>query len=384
LSSKTIAIVGSTGSIGTQALEVVRQNAQRFSVALLSAQQNVDLLAAQALEFNPKQVIIGDERKLSELKARLSGTTIQVSAGAAALVEAVTLPEIDLVLTALVGFAGLEPTLAAITAGKDIALANKETLVVAGDLVTRLAKQHGVQILPVDSEHSAIFQCLVGEQQLIEKLILTASGGPFRGKDASFLASVTPEQALKHPNWVMGAKITIDSASLMNKGLEVIEAKWLFDVTPEQIEVVVHPQSIVHSLVQFTDGSIKAQLGLPDMKLPIQYALGYPERIANTFKRFNFADYPTLNFEQADTNTFRNLGLAYDAIARGGNVPCILNAANEVVVAAFLAKRIGFLEMSDVLATCMDKIAYISSPTLHDYLQTDTEARQLAERLVTN
>ena len=384
MTSKTIAIVGSTGSIGTQALEVVRQNAQRFSVALLSAQQNVELLVAQALEFNPKQVIIGDERKLSELKARLSGTSIQVSAGAAALVEGVTLPEIDLVLTALVGFAGLEPTLAAITAGKDIALANKETLVVAGDLVTRLAKQHGVQILPVDSEHSAIFQCLVGEQQPIEKLILTASGGPFRGKDASFLASVTPEQALKHPNWVMGAKITIDSASLMNKGLEVIEAKWLFDVAPEQIEVVVHPQSIVHSLVQFTDGSIKAQLGLPDMKLPIQYALGYPERIANTFKRFNFADYPTLNFEQADTNTFRNLGLAYDAIARGGNVPCILNAANEVVVAAFLAKRIGFLEMSDVLATCMDKIAYIPSPTLHDYLQTDTEARQLAERLVTN
>ena len=384
MTSKTIAIIGSTGSIGTQALEVVRQNAQRFSVALLSAQQNVELLAAQALEFNPKQVIIGDERKLSELKARLSGTSILVSAGPAALVEGVTLPEIDLVLTALVGFAGLEPTLAAITAGKDIALANKETLVVAGDLVTRLAKQHGVQILPVDSEHSAIFQCLVGEQQPIEKLILTASGGPFRGKDASFLASVTPQQALKHPNWVMGAKITIDSASLMNKGLEVIEAKWLFDVTPEQIEVVVHPQSIVHSLVQFTDGSIKAQLGLPDMKLPIQYALGYPERIANNFKRFNFADYPTLNFEQADTNTFRNLGLAYDAIARGGNVPCILNAANEVVVAAFLAKRIGFLEMSDVLATCMDKIAYISSPTLSDYLQTDTESRQLAERLVTN
>ncbi len=384
MSSKTIAIVGSTGSIGTQALEVVRQNAQRFSVALLSAQQNVDLLAAQALEFNPKKVIIGDESKLSELKARLSGTSIHVSSGAAALVEGVTLPEIDLVLTALVGFAGLEPTLAAITAGKDIALANKETLVVAGDLVTRLAKQHGVQILPVDSEHSAIFQCLVGEQQPIEKLILTASGGPFRGKNASFLSSVTTEQALKHPNWVMGAKITIDSASLMNKGLEVIEAKWLFDVTPEQIEVVVHPQSIVHSLVQFTDGSIKAQLGLPDMKLPIQYALGYPERIANTFKRFNFVDYPTLSFEQADTNTFRNLGLAYDAIARGGNVPCILNAANEVVVSAFLAKRIGFLEMSDVLATCMDKIAYISSPTLHDYLQTDTESRQLAERLVTN
>ena len=384
MSSKTIAIVGSTGSIGTQALEVVRQNAQRFSVALLSAQQNVDLLAAQALEFNPKQVIIGDESKFAELKARLSGTDILVSAGASALVEAVTMPEIDLVLTALVGFAGLEPTLAAITAGKDIALANKETLVVAGDLVTRLAKQHGVQILPVDSEHSAIFQCLVGETQPIEKLILTASGGPFRGKDASFLSSVTTEQALKHPNWVMGAKITIDSASLMNKGLEVIEAKWLFDVTPQQIEVVVHPQSIVHSLVQFTDGSIKAQLGLPDMKLPIQYALGYPERIANTFKRFNFVDYPTLSFEQADTKTFRNLGLAYDAIARGGNVPCMLNAANEVVVAAFLAKRIGFLQMSDVMATCMDKIAYIPSPTLQDFLETDTESRQLAERLVTN
>jgi len=384
LSSKTIAIIGSTGSIGTQALEVVRQNAQRFSVAVLSAQQNVDLLATQALEFNPKQVIIGDETKFTELKARLSGTPIHVSAGATALADAVTMPDIDLVLTALVGFAGLEPTLAAITAGKDIALANKETLVVAGDLVTRLAKQHGVQILPVDSEHSAIFQCLVGEQQPIEKLILTASGGPFRGKDTSFLSSVTIEQALKHPNWVMGAKITIDSASLMNKGLEVIEAKWLFDVAPEQIEVVVHPQSIVHSLVQFTDGSIKAQLGLPDMKLPIQYALGYPERIANTFKRFNFVDYPTLNFEQADTNTFRNLGLAYAAIARGGNVPCILNAANEVVVAAFLAKRIGFLQMSDVIATCLDKIAYIQSPTLNDYLQTDTEARQLAEFLVTN
>jgi 1-deoxy-D-xylulose-5-phosphate reductoisomerase len=384
LSSKTIAIIGSTGSIGTQALEVVRQNAQRFSVAVLSAQQNVDLLVAQALEFNPKQIIIGDESKFLELKARLSGTSIHVSAGEAALVEAVTMPDIDLVLTALVGFAGLEPTLAAITAGKDIALANKETLVVAGDLVTRLAKQHGVQILPVDSEHSAIFQCLVGEQQPIEKLILTASGGPFRGKDTSFLSSVTTEQALKHPNWVMGAKITIDSASLMNKGLEVIEAKWLFDVAPEQIEVVVHPQSIVHSLVQFTDGSIKAQLGLPDMKLPIQYALGYPERIANTFKRFNFADYPTLSFEQADTKTFRNLGLAYAAIARGGNVPCILNAANEVVVAAFSAKRIGFLQMSDVIATCLDKIAYIQSPTLNDYLQTDTESRQLAERLVTN
>lgn len=382
---KHIAIIGSTGSIGTQALEVVRQHADRFRVSVLSAQQNVALLAAQALEFNPQWVIIGDETKLSELKSRLAGTSIQVAAGPSALNEAVTLPEIHVVLTALVGFAGLEPTIAAIKAGKHIALANKETLVVAGELVTSLAKEHGVAILPVDSEHSAIFQCLVGEtHNPIEKIILTASGGPFRGKDASFLASVGPEQALKHPNWSMGAKITIDSASLMNKGLEVIEAKWLFDLQPDQIEVVVHPQSIVHSLVQFTDGSIKAQLGLPDMKLPIQYALGYPDRLSNTFPRFSFAEVAQLTFEQPDTANFRNLGLAYEALSQGGNMPCILNAANEIVVAAFLEKRIPFMQMSDVIATCMQKIGYQKSPTLPDYLQSDAETRYLAQQLVTN
>lgn len=382
---KHIAIIGSTGSIGTQALEVVRQHADRFRVSVLSAQQNVALLAAQALEFNPQWVIIGDETKLSELKSRLAGTSIQVAAGPSALNEAVTLPEIHVVLTALVGFAGLEPTIAAIKAGKHIALANKETLVVAGELVTSLAKEHGVAILPVDSEHSAIFQCLVGEtHNPIEKIILTASGGPFRGKDASFLASVSPEQALKHPNWSMGAKITIDSASLMNKGLEVIEAKWLFDLQPDQIEVVVHPQSIVHSLVQFTDGSIKAQLGLPDMKLPIQYALGYPDRLSNTFPRFSFAEVAQLTFEQPDTANFRNLGLAYEALSQGGNMPCILNAANEIVVAAFLEKRIPFMQMSDVIATCMQKIGYQKSPTLPDYLQSDAETRYLAQQLVTN
>lgn len=382
---KHIAIIGSTGSIGTQALEVVRQHADRFRVSVLSAQQNVALLAAQALEFNPQWVIIGDETKLPELKSRLAGTSIQVAAGPSALNEAVTLPEIHVVLTALVGFAGLEPTIAAIKAGKHIALANKETLVVAGELVTSLAKEHGVAILPVDSEHSAIFQCLVGEtHNPIEKIILTASGGPFRGKDASFLASVGPEQALKHPNWSMGAKITIDSASLMNKGLEVIEAKWLFDLQPDQIEVVVHPQSIVHSLVQFTDGSIKAQLGLPDMKLPIQYALGYPDRLSNTFPRFSFAEVAQLTFEQPDTANFRNLGLAYEALSQGGNMPCILNAANEIVVAAFLEKRIPFMQMSDVIATCMQKIGYQKSPTLPDYLQSDAETRYLAQQLVTN
>ena len=384
MSQKRIAIFGSTGSIGKQTLEVIAAHPELFVAEILTAHSNESLLIEQALLFVPNIVVIGEIAKYAIVKKALEGKPIKVFAGEEALEQVAAMDCYDFMMAGIVGFAGLRPTLTAVENGKTIGLANKETLVVAGDIVMRTAKEKGVDIIPVDSEHSAIFQCLVGEQQPIEKLILTASGGPFRGKDASFLASVIPEQALKHPNWVMGAKITIDSASLMNKGLEVIEAKWLFDVAPEQIEVVVHPQSIVHSLVQFTDGSIKAQLGLPDMKLPIQYALGYPERIANTFKRFNFADYPTLNFEQADTSTFRNLGLAYDAIARGGNVPCILNAANEVVVAAFLAKRIGFLEMSDVLATCMDKIAYIQSPSLSDYLQTDTESRQLAERLVTN
>lgn len=377
--------MGSTGSIGTQALEVVRENRELFQVSVLTAQNNVDLLAAQALEFKPKQVVIGDESHLDKLRVLLQGSGITVSTGSAALNEVVCLPEVEIVLTALVGFAGLEPTLSAIQAGKDIALANKETLVVAGDLVMRMAKKHGVRILPVDSEHSAIFQCLVGEESNpIEKIYLTASGGPFRGKDREFLAQVSKDQALKHPNWVMGAKITIDSASLMNKGLEVIEAKWLFDLAADQIDVIVHPQSIVHSLVQFQDGSMKAQLGLPDMKLPIQYALAYPERIANQFPRFNFLDYPELTFEQPDLDSFRNLDLAFEALKRGGNMPCIINAANEVVVAEFLKDRVGFLQMSEVIEECMQRVPYVTQPNLEDYLQTDFETRLLAQQIVTS
>lgn len=384
MKTKNIAILGSTGSIGTQALEVLRENPERFKVLVLTAQKNVELLLQQAMEFRPLQVVIGDESKYKQLKEGLNGTGIKVSAGAQALNEVVCLPELHLILTALVGFAGLEPTLAAIKAGKDIALANKETLVVAGDLVTRLAKEHEVRILPVDSEHSAIFQCLVGESaNPIEKIYLTASGGPFRGKDKAFLATATKEQALKHPNWVMGAKITIDSASLMNKGLEVIEAKWLFDLTPEQIAVVVHPQSIIHSLVQFQDGSMKAQMGLPDMKLPIQYALSYPERLANQFPRFDFMDYPQLTFEQPDPENFRNLALAFEALKQGGNMPCVLNAANEVVVAAFLNSQIGFLQMSEVIEQCLQQVAYVAQPDLAAYLQTDAETRRLAQELVT-
>jgi 1-deoxy-D-xylulose-5-phosphate reductoisomerase len=385
LKTKRIAILGSTGSIGTQALEVVRENRELFQVSVLTAQNNVDLLAAQALEFKPKQVVIGDESHLDKLRVLLQGSGITVSTGSAALNEVVCLAEVEIVLTALVGFAGLEPTLAAIQAGKDIALANKETLVVAGDLVMRKAKKHGVRILPVDSEHSAIFQCLVGEESNpIEKIYLTASGGPFRGKDREFLAQVSKDQALKHPNWVMGAKITIDSASLMNKGLEVIEAKWLFDLSADQIDVIVHPQSIVHSLVQFQDGSMKAQLGLPDMKLPIQYALAYPERLANQFPRFNFLDYPELTFEQPDRDSFRNLDLAFEALKRGGNMPCIINAANEVVVAEFLKDRVGFLQMSEVIEECMQRVPYVAQPDLEDYLQTDFETRLLAQQIVTS
>lgn len=377
--------MGSTGSIGTQALEVVRENPQLFQVSVLTAQNNVDLLATQALEFKPEQVVIGDETHVAKLRSLLQGSGIAVSTGAVALNEVVCLPEVDVVLTALVGFAGLEPTLAAIQAGKDIALANKETLVVAGDLVTRMAKMHNVRILPVDSEHSAIFQCLVGEQaNPIEKIYLTASGGPFRGKNREFLAQVSKAQALKHPNWVMGAKITIDSASLMNKGLEVIEAKWLFDLAADQIDVIVHPQSIVHSLVQFQDGSMKAQLGLPDMKLPIQYALAYPERLANQFPRFNFLDFPELTFEQPDRDSFRNLDLAFEALKRGGNMPCIINAANEVVVAEFLKDQIGFLQMSDVIEECMERMHYIAQPNLEDYLETDKFTRVMAHEIVTS
>jgi 1-deoxy-D-xylulose-5-phosphate reductoisomerase len=381
---KNIAILGSTGSIGTQALEVIGANPLLFKASVLTAQSNVELLVQQALAFKPDVVVIGNDAKYQELKEALKSTNIQVKAGMEALCEVVTHPKLDIVLTALVGFAGLKPTISAIKAGKDIALANKETLVVAGELVTALAKENGVKILPVDSEHSAIFQCLVGEESAIEKIYLTASGGPFLGKDIAFLSEVTKQQALKHPNWVMGAKITIDSATLMNKGLEVIEAKWLFDLDVNQIDVIVHPQSVIHSIVQFEDGSMKAQMGLPDMKLPIQYALTYPHRLKNDFKRFNFLDYPSLTFEQPNFEVFRNLALAFDALNKGGNMPCIINAANEIVVAEFLNERIGFLQMSEVIETCMAKLDFAAQPTLDDYFETDKQTRIFAKELVTS
>ncbi|QIX60734.1 1-deoxy-D-xylulose-5-phosphate reductoisomerase [Hymenobacter sp. BT18] len=383
-SPKRVTLLGSTGSIGTQALEVLRAQPGRFTVTALSAQSNAELLVAQAREFRPAAVVIGDERKYPAVQAALaSQPETEVLTGAAALAEVAGRSDADVVLTAMVGYAGLLPTVRAIQAGKNIALANKETLVVAGQLITELVKQHGVQLLPVDSEHSAIFQCLVGEEQNpIEKIVLTASGGPFRGRDRAALAQVTKAQALKHPNWDMGAKITIDSASLMNKGLEVIEAKWLFGLRNDQIEVVVHPQSIIHSLVQFEDGSLKAQLGLPDMKLPIQYALGYPQRLPNSFPRFRFLDFPQLTFEPADTSTFRNLALAFEAMRQAGNAPCVLNAANEVAVAAFLQDKIGFLEMSEVVESSLARVSYLAAPTLDDYVQTDAETRRVAQELV--
>ncbi len=378
-----VAILGSTGSIGTQALEVIREHACQFKVSVLTAYSNAQLLIEQALEFKPRWVVIRDESKYEQVKEALNNTCTDVLCGANNLNDVVTAPDIDIVLTAIVGFAGLQPTIAAIKAGKDIALANKETLVVAGELITNLARKHQARILPVDSEHSAIFQCLIGEENNpVEKIYLTASGGPFRGKDTLFLSSVTKAQALRHPNWVMGAKITVDSATLMNKGLEVIEARWLFNLDVAQIDVIVHPQSIVHSLVQFQDGSIKAQLGLPDMKLPIQYALGYPNRMANSFSRFSFMDYPSLTFEQADTTTFRNLALAFEALQSGGNMPCVINAANEIAVAEFLNNQLGFLQMSDVIEECMSKIAFVKEPSLEDYLQTDQETRVYAQELV--
>lgn len=380
---KNIAILGSTGSIGTQALEVIGENPSLFNAYVLTAYGNAYLLIQQALKFKPAYAIICDESKYAEVKDALAGTDTQVLSGIKAIIDIVTDPQIDIVLTAMVGFAGLEPTISAIKAGKNIALANKETLVVAGELITDLAKQHDIKILPVDSEHSAIYQCLVGEENnAIEKIILTASGGPFRGKTAKFLTNVTREHALKHPNWVMGAKITIDSATLMNKGLEVIEAKWLFDLSADQIDVIVHPQSIVHSLVQFEDGSIKAQMGLPDMKLPIQYALAYPNRLKNNFKRFNFVDYPQLTFEKPDLTTFRNLGFAFEALNKGGNMPCIVNAANEIAVAGFLADNLGFLAMSEVIENCMQGINFQTRPTLDDYLNTDKETRIFAQNLI--
>jgi 1-deoxy-D-xylulose-5-phosphate reductoisomerase len=379
---KNISILGSTGSIGTQALDVVRANPHLYKVDVLTAQNNANLLIEQALEFKPALVVITCEDHYLTVKKALPNT--KVLCGEDALVAAVQLPQTQFVLTAIMGSVGLKPTIAAIEAKKDIGLANKETLVVAGELVMQLAKENGVKIIPVDSEHSAIFQCLVGEEtNPIEKIFLTASGGPFRGKDSAFLANVTKNEALKHPNWVMGAKITIDSASLMNKGLEAIEAKWLFDLQSEQIEVVVHPQSIIHSMVQFTDGSIKAQLGLPDMKLPIHYALAYPQRVNSNFERFNFLNYPEFTFTQADTKTFRNLDIAFRAMEKGGNMPCIINAANEIVVDAFLKDKIGFLQMSDVIETCMQQIEFISHPTLQNYLETDQQTRIFASELVT-
>jgi len=383
INKKHIAILGSTGSIGTQALEVIAANPDHFVVEVLTAQKNADLLIQQAMVFKPNAVVIGEDSLYDKVFEALDSLDIKVYAGENALASVVEMDTIDLVLTALVGYAGLLPTIRAINAGKNIALANKETLVVAGELITKLAAEKGTNIYPVDSEHSAIFQCLVGEfHNPIEKIILTASGGPFRGKDREFLKTVTKAQALKHPNWDMGAKITIDSASLMNKGLEVIEAKWLFGLKADQIDVVVHPQSIIHSMVQFEDGSIKAQMGLPDMKLPIQYALGYPERMKNDFPRFNFIDYPNLTFEQPDTTTFRNLALAYEAMAQGGNVPCVLNAANEVVVDAFLKDKVGFLEMSEIVEQTMNKVSKVAKPSLEDYISTDQETRIIALELV--
>lgn len=383
IAKKHITILGSTGSIGTQALDVVRANPDNFEIDCLIAQSNADLLIQQAAEFLPGSVVIGDENKYDNVVSALSSLPIKVYSGADSIVQIMEQESTEIVLTACVGYAGLKPTLAAIKAGKHIALANKETLVVAGELVTKLAENSGVNIYPVDSEHSAIFQCLAGEwQNPIEKIYLTASGGPFRGKDAAFLANVTKEQALKHPNWEMGAKITIDSASLMNKGLEVIEAKWLFQLRFDQIDVIVHPQSIIHSIVQFRDGSMKAQLGLPDMKLPIQYALAYPNRLPSDYPRFNFLNYPSLTFEQPDYKTFRNLNLAFEAMKQGGNMPCILNAANEIAVAGFLKDEIGFLAMSDLIESCMQKVAFIEKPNYEQYVATDEETRRLATEIM--
>ncbi len=375
-SKRHIAILGSTGSIGTQALDVVRAHPDRFVVEVLTAHSNAELLKAQALEFKPNAVVIGDESHYSQLKDALFDEGIKVFCGQQALCEVVEMEQIEIVLTALVGFAGLRPTMRAIEAGKHIALANKETLVVAGELVTAAAREKGVNIYPVDSEHSAIFQCLVGEfHNPIEKIYLTASGGPFRGKKREEVYHATKEQALKHPNWDMGAKITIDSASMMNKGLEVIEAKWLFGLKEEQIDVIVHPQSIIHSIVQFEDGSMKAQMGLPDMKLPIQYALGYPERLPSNFPRFDFARYASLTFEKPDMEAFPNLALAYKAMQRGGNAPCILNAANEIAVEAFLKGSVSFGEMPELISEALDGIAFIALPDLEQYFETDQLTR---------
>lgn len=380
---KKIAVLGSTGSIGIQALDVIASHPDLLQAEVLTANHNASLLIEQARKYNPNAVVIANENLYEQVKQALADTDVKVYAGENALCSVLQMDSIDIVLTALVGYSGLKPTISAIEAGKSIALANKETLVVAGDLITRLAREKGVNIYPVDSEHSAIFQCLVGEfHNKIEKIILTASGGPFRGNKRDALAAVTKAQALKHPNWTMGAKVTIDSATLMNKGLEVIEAKWLFGLTPDQVDVVVHPQSIIHSLVQFEDGSIKAQMGLPDMRLPIQFAFSYPERFKSDFPRFDFAQYPSLTFEKPDTETFRNLALAFEALKKAGNMPCVLNAANEIAVEAFLKDKIGFLKMPEVVEECMAKMHFVPNPTLEDYVNTDRETRIKAYELI--
>jgi len=381
--TRRIAIFGSTGSIGTQALEVIASNPTIFSAEVLTAYNNEDLLIEQALKFNPNIVVIGDEKKYQKVKDALAAADIKVFAGEKALDEVATMDCYDLMLAAIVGYAGLRPTLQAIGIGKPVALANKETLVVAGDIIMRKAVENRVPVIPVDSEHSAIFQCLVGEtRNRIEKIVLTASGGPFLGRKPNYLVNVKREHALQHPNWNMGAKITIDSATLMNKGLEMIEAKWLFNLKPEQIQVVIHPQSIIHSMVQFEDGSIKAQMGLPDMKLPIQYALAFPRRIPNTFPRYDFKKYNTLTFEEPDLRTFRNLGLAMDALNKGGNLPAVMNAANEIAVYAFLRNRVNFLDMTDVIEKTMHKVSFIPSPTLEEYFESDGMARNYAADLI--
>jgi 1-deoxy-D-xylulose-5-phosphate reductoisomerase len=383
MTKKRIALFGSTGSIGTQALDVIAANPEMFTAEVLTAQTNEVLLIKQALQFNPATVVIGDEKKYLTVKEALSHTSIKVFSGEKALEEVAAQDSYDMMLAAIVGYAGLKPTLRAIEIGKPIALANKETLVVAGDIIMRKATENRIPIIPVDSEHSAIFQCLVGEgRNKIEKVILTASGGPFLGKKPNFLVNVKKDHALQHPNWEMGAKITIDSATLMNKGLEMIEAKWLFNLSPDQIQVMVHPQSIIHSMVQFEDGSIKAQMGMPDMKLPIQYALAFPQRIPNQFPRYDFKKPNVLNFEEPDIKTFRNLALAIDAMRLGGNMPCILNAANEIAVYAFLRNRIGFLDMTEVVEQTMNKISYIKKPGLEEYFETDGEARNFAASLI--
>jgi 1-deoxy-D-xylulose-5-phosphate reductoisomerase len=380
---KRVAIFGSTGSIGTQALEVVRANPGLFEIEILTAHTNDELLITQALEFKPNAVVVVNEKKYDNVKAALASTAIKVFCGEKALEEVADFDTYDVMIAAIVGFAGLKPTLKAVSKGKIIALANKETLVVAGDIVMQMALENRAPIIPVDSEHSAIFQCLVGEgRNPIERIILTASGGPFLGKKPNFLVNVKRDHALQHPNWSMGAKITIDSATLMNKGLEMIEAKWLFNLQPSQIEVVIHPQSIIHSMVQFEDGSIKAQMGLPDMKLPIQYALGFPNRIKNDFPRLNFRKYPALNFEEPDTKTFRNLGLAIEALQKGGNTACVLNAANEIAVWAFLKNRIGFLDITAVVEKTMAEISFVAKPTLQEYFESDGEARNFAASLM--